>query len=227
MTGGGFATRKLYSDEDESLFDAQRPVLINGIEFAVRPDLADRLIFLTMPPIDDRDRSDEAEFWAQFEVARPRILGALLTAVSHGLRELPNTKLERLPRMADFARWATACEGALFDEGSFRKAYARNRKRATVDVIESDPVADAVRKLVEDNEWTGTASELLGRLGLIAGEKMERQQAWPKSPSALSRRLKRIATALRRIGIEIEHERDAGIREIVIRRRLGKKNKRS
>ena len=31
-TRGGFATRELYTDTDEVLFDAQRPVVVNGIE---------------------------------------------------------------------------------------------------------------------------------------------------------------------------------------------------
>jgi hypothetical protein len=44
-TGGGFAVRQLYTDQDEVLFDAQRPVILNGIEDVVdRPDLADRAI---------------------------------------------------------------------------------------------------------------------------------------------------------------------------------------
>ena len=48
-TGGGFAVRQLYTDQDEVLFDAARPVVLNGIEDIVtRPDLADRAIFLTL-----------------------------------------------------------------------------------------------------------------------------------------------------------------------------------
>ena len=31
-TGGGFATRQLYTDADEVLFDAARPIVLNGIE---------------------------------------------------------------------------------------------------------------------------------------------------------------------------------------------------
>jgi hypothetical protein len=51
-TGGGFAVRQLYSDQDEVLFDAARPVILNGIEDIVtRPDLADRSVFLTLEPI--------------------------------------------------------------------------------------------------------------------------------------------------------------------------------
>ena len=48
-------------------------------------------------------RRDEAQFWREFEQARPRILGSLLDAASAGLRNLPNVRLDQLPRMADFA----------------------------------------------------------------------------------------------------------------------------
>ena len=71
-----------------------------------RPDLADRSIFLTLPPVADARRQSERELWRQFELARPRILGALLDLVVHGLRTLPGIGLDRLPRMADFALWA-------------------------------------------------------------------------------------------------------------------------
>ena len=110
-TGGGFAVRQLYSDQDEVLFDAARPVILNGIEDIVtRPDLADRAVFLTLEPIPEERRRPEQELWAAFEAERPRIFGVLLDAVAKGLAMLPQTKLEKLPRMADFALWATACE---------------------------------------------------------------------------------------------------------------------
>jgi hypothetical protein len=48
--GGSFAVRQLYTDQDEVLFDAARPIILNGIEDVVsRPDLADRALFLTLP----------------------------------------------------------------------------------------------------------------------------------------------------------------------------------
>jgi hypothetical protein len=75
-TGGGFAVRQLYTDQDEVLFDATRPVILNGIEDIVaRPDLADRAVFLTLEPIPEKRRRAEAELWATFEAERPRILG--------------------------------------------------------------------------------------------------------------------------------------------------------
>ncbi len=82
-TGGGFAVRQLYTDQDEVLFDAARPVILNGIEDIVtRPDLADRAVFLTLEAIPEERRRPEAELWAAFDAERPRILGVLLDAVA-------------------------------------------------------------------------------------------------------------------------------------------------
>jgi len=112
-TGGGFSTRELYSDDEEKLFAAQRPVMLNGIdELATRPDLLDRALQLTLPTIPDEQRTDENELHKRFEDAWPRILGALLDAVSEALANHDTTKLDRAPRMADFARWIVAAERA-------------------------------------------------------------------------------------------------------------------
>ena len=64
-----------------------------------------------------------SELWRQFEIARPRLLGALLDAAVHGLQTLPGVRLTSLPRMADFAQWATACGMALWPAGTFARAY--------------------------------------------------------------------------------------------------------
>ena len=162
-SGGSFAVRQLYTDQDEVLFQAARPAIVNGIEDIItRPDLADRAIFLTLPPVKDAQRRPEKAMWRDFELARPLILGALLDAVSHGLRTLPEVRLERLPRMADFALWATACETALWPAGTFLRAYEANRRAAIEGMVEADPVAARVRDIMaERTRWTGNASDLL------------------------------------------------------------------
>jgi hypothetical protein len=217
-TGGGFAVRQLYSDQDEVLFDAARPVILNGIEDIVtRPDLADRAVFLTLEPIPEERRRPEQELWAAFEAERPRILGVLLDAVARGLAELPRTKLDKLPRMADFALWATACETALWPQGTFWSAYSGNRDEAVEGVIDADPIAAAVRALMlARTEWTGTASDLLGALGQEAGERVTKSKTWPDSPRALAGRLRRAATFLRKIGIDIGFGREGRARTRII-----------
>ena len=213
-TGGGFAVRQLYTDGDEVLFDAERPVILNGIEEIVtRPDLADRALFLTLDPIPEERRRPEAELWAAFEAERPRILGVLLDAVVEGLKRLPETRLEKLPRMADFALWATACETALWSAGTFWAAYRSNRDEAVEGVIDADPIATGVRAVMATRTmWTGTASDLLGALTQVVGERVAKSKTWPDGPRALAGRLRRAAAFLRKIGIEIGFEREGRAR---------------
>jgi hypothetical protein len=193
-------------------------VILNGIEDIVtRPDLADRAVFLTLEPIPEERRRPEQELWAAFEVEGPRILGVLLDAVAKGLAQLPHTKLDKLPRMADFALWATACETALWPAGTFWSAYCGNRDEAVEGVIDADPIAAAVRVVMATRtEWTGTASDLLGALAEMAGERASKSKTWPDSPRALASRLRRSATFLRKIGIDIGFGREGQARTRVI-----------
>src|SRR3546814_20193809 len=99
---------------DEVVFEGQRPVILNGIpDLGGRADLGDRALTVHLPPIPDDQRRTEREYWTTFNQHRPSLLGALLDAASAALRELPNVRLPRVPRMADFAEWVTAAEPGL------------------------------------------------------------------------------------------------------------------
>src|SRR5260370_7493496 len=76
----------------------------------------------------------------QFELARPRIVGALFDLVVDGLLTLPGIGRDRLPRMADFALWATACQTALWRAGTFHRPYTPNRPLAINGIINAHHV---------------------------------------------------------------------------------------
>jgi len=133
-----------------------------------------------------------------------------LEAASHGLRTLSGVCLKQLPRMADFALWATACETVLWPAGTFMRAYDENRRAAIEGVIEADPVADQVRDMMaKATTWTGSASDL-HRIGADRSPDgpWARSSGWPKSPRALAGRLRRAQTSLRALGIEITFSRE-------------------
>ena len=86
-TGGALAGHASSTNGERSVIHAQRPVILNGTEdFVVRGDLADRSVFLDMPPIAPSRRRCEDEFWEAFHQDHPRILGGLLDAVVGGWR---------------------------------------------------------------------------------------------------------------------------------------------
>ncbi len=209
-TGGGFGGRELYSDHDEAIFDATRPLVFNAIPDlgTARPDFLDRAVIVEFLDLKPEMRRDEAQFWREFEQARPRILGTLLDAVVAGLGNLPAVTLDQLPRMADFAIWVSACERALgLETGEALEAYRANCVEAHRWALESSSLYEPVAKLAEES-FTGTVAELHARLNFIKGESMRRSARWPKAPSALGSALRRMASNLRATGIEIQFSRD-------------------
>jgi hypothetical protein len=121
--------------------------------------------------------------------------------------------------MADFAKWATACETVYWPAHSFITAYGTNRKEVIQKVIDADSVAAAVQKLMEQKtEWNGTATELLTELAVEAGERISNSRSWPANARALSSRIRRSAPFLRAQGIRLvpDEGRSATARSISI-----------
>lgn len=205
-TGGGFSTRALFTDDEEVLFDAKRPIILNGIdEVAGRSDLLDRAIVVSLPTIPDERRRPESELLGAIEATRAVTLGTLLDGVASALRRLDATRLERLPRMADFARWVTAAEPGLgVEPHAILAAYDSNRAAANEIAVDVSSIGGPVRELVADGgSWAGTATELLEALGRRVGDAAKGQRGWPRSARALSGILRRLAPNLRALGVEI------------------------
>jgi hypothetical protein len=222
---GSFTVRQLYTDDEEVLFKAARATILNGIDDVIgRADLADRAIFLMLAPIGEEQRRSEAELWREFELARPGILGALLDAAVHGLRAMGSVQLARLPRMADFALWATACATGLWPPGTFNRAYTANRKTASERMIDMDPVAACVRELMsERSSWSGSAADLL-RVSVERAGHTGGNNGWPNNPRAVAGHLRRAQTFLRALGIEITFSREGRAGSRVIRMRTSLEN---
>ena len=141
----------------------------------------------------------------------------------HGLQALPRVRLERLPRMADFALWATACETACWPAARSKPPIgltAGPRSKTSSTPIRwprwvRELMAERRNGPVAHPSFSAPASRLEER---PAGSK---QQAWwPKNPRALAGRLRRAQTFLRALGIEIAFGREgrAGTRIITIQR---------
>lgn len=207
-TGAGFSTRALYTNDEECIFSLKRLVGLNGIHLLTGgTDLQDRFLTIELERIDRRCRAQEQELLAEFERLRPKLFGAMLDALVVALRIKPTLHFEELPRMADWSLWAAAAGEALgIGAEKVMAAYWRNIGQVNERLLQSHPVAAAVMALLErEPEWQGTPAELLERLEKIAEqEKINvRAKTWPKSATALSRRLKEVASNLADAGVEM------------------------
>ena len=151
-TGGGFAARTHYSNDEETLFDFQRPIILTSItDVASRSDLLDRSIMVQLNRIPEEARRTEADINAAFEQARPAIFGGLCNAISAALRYFEETHIDELPRMADAAVWVQAAEQALgWDVGRFNELYLGNREKADAMAIDGDLLASAIKAMMND-----------------------------------------------------------------------------
>jgi hypothetical protein len=205
-TGGGQASREHYTNGDEYLFDVMRPVVMNGIEeLATRPDLADRTINVFLPSLSDEKRKDEKVLYAQYNEAMPRILGAIFDALSVAIRNFETTRLDKLPRMADVARFVTAAEQALgWEHGAFLNTYDEYRKTARINALEASHVGTALLDLMEHYpRWQGTATQILEELDRRLCKTAKRTN-FPSSARGMSGALRRLIPNLKEVGIEVE-----------------------
>jgi len=220
-TGSGFATRKLYEDDVEVIFSSKRPIVFNGIEPLVYGhDLIDRCIMVELLPVTEDERKAERKLKRRFKKLQPKLLGVLCDALSAALRNMKDTKIKRLPRMADFAVWVSAAESALpWKEGKFLKCYRNNISQATEKSLESDIVATAVKDMIDSRtKWKGTATELLKELEDFVIENVSQSKMWPKTANHLTRRIKMAAPFLKKQGVKVGFLRKSDKRIIRIKK---------
>jgi Bifunctional DNA primase/polymerase, N-terminal len=210
-TGQGDAYRTLYTDADETVFQAKRPQVFTGIEqLATRGDLLDRCILVTLRDINEAQRIDSTELNKLYNAAHPRILGAFLDCASHALKHRASVKLNKKPRLADFAMFIVAAEPLIGESGKFIEALRANKEEGVAVELEASPVASTLIQFMQDQDmYTSSATDLLEALATTVNHNplVVDSKAWPKDARALSAQLKRLARSLRSRQIYIQFSR--------------------
>lgn len=210
-TGTGNGKRKLFSDGDTFSVAVRRPIIVNGIALSLdRPDLLSRSYTVTLATIPEGKRRTEDRLYVAFEAAHPKILGALLTAVSAALREKDYEPLN-LPRMADAASFILQAEkggGLPWPVGTFFEVSQRKEDEKNDAAILDDPVALKVLNLSEGRGWEGRMQELLHEISAAAS--IEERRFLPATPKALGIKLERVKPLLRSKGVQYEKKRVVG-----------------
>jgi len=221
-TGGGYAKRALYTNDEEHIINVRRPWLVNGIAVCVtQQDLVDRIVSIECPVIQAREASSRQ--WSQFEKALPSILGGVLDLAAKALLELPNVRIKPAdrPRLVEFATLAMAVgkvEGRNPDD--VLAAFKELRAETVARTIDSSPVATAIVDLVEVKIAIKASVKKI--LQMLENHRPTGADAWPKTAKGLGDALRRAAPALRAIGIECRSlgKNGAGLIEWSIAKKL-------
>ena len=202
-TGGGFATRQLYTNDEVAIIDVTRPFIINGIgDFAHRPDLMERGIPVKLTAMKPEHRRTEGQLCAEFTAMLPGLLGALYDIVAAALRNAPSITLDRPMRMADCATWLIAAEPATgFPAGTILPLIEHAQTEMVIDQIADLPLTTALRNLLIVGPVQGTVGEIFARL---ASDRPKGDYAFPATPAHLSKQLKRLKPALEKADICME-----------------------
>jgi hypothetical protein len=180
-----------------------RPVVLTtvGVDH-LRPDLASRLLKITMQRPQVRRR--ESELHEQFKAQHALLFGAVLDLLVMVLAVRPDVQLEDPPRMAAFAH-SLACLDFAY-RGDACERFIAMQDEVADDVLEGDVVMIALRRWLDQREepWTGTHARLLDELGLFhRGD----SRFWPQHPKALSIKLRDCSGPLANQGITITYDR--------------------
>lgn len=222
ITGGGIQQRKLFTDSDDYIFTFQKCLALNGINnVANRPDLLDRAILIELCRIKESNRRELTDLMADFEKDLPCILGGIFDTLSKAMRIYPTVKLDKLPRMADFARWGYAVGEALGGLGSeFLEQYHANQGKRNIEILNADIVATLAVAFMKDKpEWSGLISELYHQLSEMASRYgiNNKGKEFPPAPNVLSRRLNGLKSNLQEAGISFRTISKTNGTEIVLK----------
>jgi hypothetical protein len=231
VTGTGFSKRKLYTDDDDIIYNFIRCIGFNGINLAAtKADLLDRGIIIQLERIPKNNRRKIEDIWNDFEILRPQLLAYIFDILVKvfQIKQKGGIKISNgLNRMADFEEYAeiiSRCMG--YREGEFLRVYQDNIG-IQIEAIQANPLSMAVVELMDNkddgDEFDKAPTDLYLELNDIAETKLkisiQKIKSWPKSPNQLSRRLTDAQTNLREKNIVIERYKDEkGHRKIKIRK---------
>jgi hypothetical protein len=203
VTGSVFQTRRLYTTNEVFAFKFNRPIILNGLnQIVAKGDLLDRCLVMQLERVADEKRKEEGTFKAEFEEAKPYILGAIFDTIIKAQAILNKVQPDNSTRMLGYERWGCAIAEVLgYGQDKFKQALKENNQLRHSHAIEVNPVGQAILAFMQDkSEWSGAPSALYGLLEPIWFKlRLEK----PKDAPRLSKALNTLTPNLLAKGIKV------------------------
>jgi len=220
ITGEGVSRRRLYTDDEEQMYNFRRNVMVNGLIIPLTaPDVMDRSLLFKIKRFEQHGSKEKLE--KEFERDKPEILGALFDLVSETLKIKEEQEIETPPgiRLYDFGVIGEAAARAAGEkEGRFLELFLKKKADDNLEVIQSSLMGSVLYSLIVDDEsfldkklkWSGSPTRLLDIFNDMATKlKIDRRTSeWKGSPKGLKNELEKLKTNFKAIGVEIERGKE-------------------
>ncbi len=206
VTGESDSKRVLYTDEEDLVWSMQRAVLLNGINPpSERGDVQDRTLPIELERLDKRKRLPEDDFWMQFSLKHPELLGAVFDALAGALRERHAVRLDERPRLADWGLYAAALyESQGWGVRQFVEDWENVEKTQQQGTLDGSVVAQAVILFMKDKDRVElSAAKLHAALVTRAEDELDLKddKTWPKTGRTLWKKIREVTPLLEAHGI--------------------------
>ncbi len=206
VTGESDSKRVLYSDDEDLVWSMQRAVLLNGINPpSDRGDVQDRTLPIELERLDKRKRLPEDDFWAQFSLKHPELLGAVFEALSGALRARHTVQLEERPRLADWGLYAAALyESQGWGVDTFVEDWRGVEETQQQGTLDGSIVAQAVILYMKDKDRVElSAAKLHAAIESRAEDDLDLKddKTWPKTGRTLWKKIREVTPLLEVHGI--------------------------
>src|SRR5215216_2572451 len=202
VTGESDSKRVLYTDEEDLVWSMQRAVLLNGINPPTdRGDVQDRTLPIELERLDKRERIAEDDFWMQFSLKHPELLGAVFDALAGALKERHTVKLSERPRLADWGLYAAALyKSQGWGVETFLEDWKSVEETQHQGTMDGSIVAQAVIFYMKDKDRVElSAAELHRRIEGAHDAKdiyLHNDKTWPKTGRTLWKRIREVTPLL-------------------------------
>ena len=206
VTGESDSKRVLYSDDEDLVWSMQRAVLLNGINPPTdRGDVQDRTLPIELERLDKRKRLPEDDFWMQFSLKHPELLGAVFDALAGALRERHTVQLEERPRLADWGLYAAALyESQGWGVDTFVEDWRGVEETQQQGTLDGSIVAQAVILFMKDKDRVElSAAKLHAAIESSAEDDLDLKddKTWPKTGRTLWKKIREVTPLLEAHGI--------------------------
>jgi hypothetical protein len=221
ITGSGFESRKLYSNQGIVNMVLKSCVAVGSVNRVfTEPDALTRLIVQEFLEVNNEDVETEDVITDKFEEIRPQILGCIFDILSKAIVVKHRIAGKyTLGRMADVLEWGEVISQSMrYEEGEFLRAYNNLisiQQRHTSDtlmiayqrlfhkVFEDPNTSNFYVKEREDCYKIYSYGKLHTDLNDIAEEEGKGKK-WPKGRYQLTERSLEISSRLRKLNISLE-----------------------